>query len=181
MTALSTRQPWVDDGRATAVHHPSPEPGGRVDLITSAADSAPVIEAAGHPYHHRDRPDDHRWSAKRRIGPHTIRFGHRTRRTNIAGRTMGHTDTGATHLHHRNRRNSRRQQTRTLGECRSAVHADQRNRVGVWLRLRLRRAALGRTGLVGAVQWGVPAMTLAAAFLMADRPENVVLPLVEIQ
>jgi hypothetical protein len=40
---------------------------------------------------------------------------------------------------------------------------------------------LGRTGLVGAVQWGVPAMTLAAAFLMADRPENVVLPLVEIQ
>jgi hypothetical protein len=45
----------------------------------------------------------------------------------------------------------------------------------VWLRLRLRRAALGRTGLVGAVQWGVPAMTLAAAFLMADRPENVVL------
>jgi hypothetical protein len=45
----------------------------------------------------------------------------------------------------------------------------------VWLRLRLRRAALGRAGLVGAVQWGVPAMTLAAAFLMADRPENVVL------
>ena len=45
----------------------------------------------------------------------------------------------------------------------------------VWLRLRLRRGALGRTGLVGAVQWGVPAMTLAAAFLMADRPENVVL------
>jgi hypothetical protein len=44
-----------------------------------------------------------------------------------------------------------------------------------WLRLRLRRAALGRTGLVGAVQWGVPAMTLAAAFLMADRPENGVL------
>jgi hypothetical protein len=45
----------------------------------------------------------------------------------------------------------------------------------VWLRLRLRRAASGRTGLVGAVQWGVPAMTLAAAFLMADRPQNVVL------
>jgi hypothetical protein len=45
----------------------------------------------------------------------------------------------------------------------------------VWLRLRLRRGALGRTGLVGAVQWGVPAMTLAAAFLMADRPENVAL------
>jgi hypothetical protein len=45
----------------------------------------------------------------------------------------------------------------------------------VWLRLRLRRAALGRTGLVGAVQWGVPAMTLAAAFLMADRPQNLVL------
>jgi len=45
----------------------------------------------------------------------------------------------------------------------------------VWLRLRLRRAALGRTGLVGAVQWGVPATTLAAAFLMADRPQSIVL------
>jgi hypothetical protein len=45
----------------------------------------------------------------------------------------------------------------------------------VWLRRRLRRAALGRTGLLGAVQWGVPAMTLAAAFLMADRPQNAVL------
>jgi hypothetical protein len=45
----------------------------------------------------------------------------------------------------------------------------------VWLRLRLRRAASGRTGLLGAVQWGVPAITLAAAFLMADRPQNVVL------
>lgn len=44
----------------------------------------------------------------------------------------------------------------------------------VWLQLRLRRVALGRTGLVGAVQWGVPAMTLAAAFLMADRPQSVV-------
>lgn len=44
----------------------------------------------------------------------------------------------------------------------------------VWLRLRLRRADLGRGGLIGAVQWGVPAMTLAAAFLMADRPQNVV-------
>lgn len=47
----------------------------------------------------------------------------------------------------------------------------------VWLRVRLRRAALGPTGLLGAVQWGVPAMTLAAAFLMADRPQNVVLAL----
>jgi hypothetical protein len=27
-------------------------------------------------------------------------------------------------------------------------------------------------GVVGAVQWGVPAMTLAAAYLMADRPQN---------
>jgi hypothetical protein len=45
----------------------------------------------------------------------------------------------------------------------------------VWLRLRLRRAASGRNGLVGAVQWGVPATTLAAGFLMADRPQNVVL------
>lgn len=44
----------------------------------------------------------------------------------------------------------------------------------VWLQRRLRRAVLGRTGLVGAVQWGVPAMTLAAAFLMADRPQSVV-------
>ena len=46
----------------------------------------------------------------------------------------------------------------------------------LWLRLRgCGRAASGRSGLVGAVQWGVPATTLAAAFLMADRPENVVL------
>jgi len=44
----------------------------------------------------------------------------------------------------------------------------------VWLQLRLRRTAVGDTGLVGAVQWGVPAMTLAAAFLMADRPQSVV-------
>jgi hypothetical protein len=45
----------------------------------------------------------------------------------------------------------------------------------VWLLLRLRKGTAGRTGLVGAVQWGVPAMTLAAAFLMADRPQNVML------
>jgi hypothetical protein len=45
----------------------------------------------------------------------------------------------------------------------------------VWLRLRLRREAAGRSGLLGAVQWGVPAVTLAAAFLMADRPQNVAL------
>jgi hypothetical protein len=44
-----------------------------------------------------------------------------------------------------------------------------------WLRIRRRRAASGRTGLLGAVQWGVPAITLAAAFLMADRPQNVAL------
>jgi len=44
----------------------------------------------------------------------------------------------------------------------------------VWLQFRLRRVALGSTGLVGAVEWGVPAMTLAAAFLMADRPQNVI-------
>ena len=44
-----------------------------------------------------------------------------------------------------------------------------------WLRLQLRRAASGRTGLLGAVQWGVPAITLAAAFLMAARPQNVML------
>ncbi len=43
-----------------------------------------------------------------------------------------------------------------------------------WLRIRLRRAA-GPSGLLGAVQWGVPAVTLAAAFLMADRPQSVVL------
>ncbi|BBZ09955.1 hypothetical protein [Mycobacterium branderi] len=47
----------------------------------------------------------------------------------------------------------------------------------VWLRLRLTRAASGRSGLVGAVQWGVPATTLAAAFLMADRPQNVAVAL----
>jgi hypothetical protein len=46
-----------------------------------------------------------------------------------------------------------------------------------WLRLRLRRAARGRAGVLGAVQWGVPAITLAAAFLMADRPQNVALAL----
>lgn len=45
----------------------------------------------------------------------------------------------------------------------------------VWLRLRLRRADSGRVGILGAVQWGVPTMTLAAAFLMADRPQNVML------
>lgn len=44
----------------------------------------------------------------------------------------------------------------------------------VWLLLRLRRPTSGRTGLLGAVQWGVPATTLAAAFLMADRPRSVV-------
>jgi hypothetical protein len=44
-----------------------------------------------------------------------------------------------------------------------------------WVRFRLRRTDSGRTGLLGAVQWGVPAITLAAAFLMADRPQNVVL------
>ncbi len=44
-----------------------------------------------------------------------------------------------------------------------------------WLRMRLRRDASGSSGLLGAVQWGVPAVTLAAAFLMADRPQNVVL------
>jgi hypothetical protein len=44
----------------------------------------------------------------------------------------------------------------------------------VWLLLRLRRATSARTGLLAAVQWGVPAMTLAAAFLMADRPQTVV-------
>jgi hypothetical protein len=42
----------------------------------------------------------------------------------------------------------------------------------VWLRRRLRRGTAGHTGVVGAVQWGVPAMALAAAFLMADRPQN---------
>lgn len=45
----------------------------------------------------------------------------------------------------------------------------------VWLRLRLRRAASGHSGLLGAVQGGVPAITLAAAVLIADRPQNVVL------
>ena len=45
----------------------------------------------------------------------------------------------------------------------------------VWLRLRLRRTDFGRPGLLGAIQWGVPAITLAAAFLMADRPQNVAL------
>jgi hypothetical protein len=43
----------------------------------------------------------------------------------------------------------------------------------IWVRWRLRRNIIRRTGMVGAVQWGVPAMTLAAAFLMADRPQNV--------
>jgi CDP-diglyceride synthetase len=42
----------------------------------------------------------------------------------------------------------------------------------VWLHRRLRRHGTCRTGVLGAVQWGVPAMTLAAAFLMADRPQN---------
>lgn len=45
----------------------------------------------------------------------------------------------------------------------------------LWLRFRLRRAASTRIGLVGAVQWGVPAATLAAAFLMADRPQSAIL------
>jgi hypothetical protein len=40
-----------------------------------------------------------------------------------------------------------------------------------WVHRRLRRDT-GRMGVVGAVQWGVPAVTLAAAFLMADRPQN---------
>jgi xanthine/uracil permease len=47
--------------------------------------------------------------------------------------------------------------------------------VSVWLRRQLRGAASGRPGLVSAGQWGVPASTLAAAFLMADRPQNVLL------
>jgi hypothetical protein len=41
-----------------------------------------------------------------------------------------------------------------------------------WLRQRLRRRATRRTGVLAAIQWGVPATTLAAAFLMADRPQN---------
>jgi hypothetical protein len=42
----------------------------------------------------------------------------------------------------------------------------------VWLHRQLRRRTTRRMGVVGAVQWGVPAMTLAAAYLMADRPQN---------
>ena len=41
-----------------------------------------------------------------------------------------------------------------------------------WVQRRLRRRDPSRMGVVGAVQWGVPAITLAAAFLMADRPQN---------
>jgi hypothetical protein len=41
-----------------------------------------------------------------------------------------------------------------------------------WVQRRLRRGDRSRMGVVGGVQWGVPAMTLAAAFLMADRPQN---------
>ena len=41
-----------------------------------------------------------------------------------------------------------------------------------WLRQRLRRRAARRTAVLAAIQWGVPATTLAAAFLMADRPQN---------
>lgn len=44
----------------------------------------------------------------------------------------------------------------------------------VWAHRRLRRRDTGRMGVVGAVQWGVPAVTLAAAFLMADRPQSAV-------
>jgi hypothetical protein len=43
------------------------------------------------------------------------------------------------------------------------------------LRLRLRRAASGRTRVLGALHWGLRAATLAAAFPMADRPQNVLL------
>jgi hypothetical protein len=42
----------------------------------------------------------------------------------------------------------------------------------LWLLRRLRRDITRRTPMVGAVQWGIPAMTLAAAYLMADRPQN---------
>ena len=42
----------------------------------------------------------------------------------------------------------------------------------IWLRWRLHRDIARRTGMLGAIQWGVPAVTLAAAFLMADRPQN---------
>jgi len=45
----------------------------------------------------------------------------------------------------------------------------------VWLLGRVRRQTTGRPGVVGAVQWGVPALTLAAAFLMAARPQNVII------
>ncbi|MEU6560626.1 hypothetical protein [Nocardia nova] len=45
-----------------------------------------------------------------------------------------------------------------------------------WVRRRLRRpdthAAGHGAGVLAAVQWGVPALTLAAAFLMAARPDN---------
>jgi CDP-diglyceride synthetase len=43
----------------------------------------------------------------------------------------------------------------------------------IWLLWRLRRNNIRRTRMVGAVQWGAPAMTFAAVFLMADRPQNV--------
>jgi drug/metabolite transporter (DMT)-like permease len=42
----------------------------------------------------------------------------------------------------------------------------------VWVQRRLRHRDPSRMGFVGGVQWGVPAMTLAAAFLMADRPQS---------
>ncbi|MGV9662069.1 hypothetical protein ACWDUL_19520 [Nocardia niigatensis] len=45
-----------------------------------------------------------------------------------------------------------------------------------WTRRRLADPGSNRTGrgagVLAAVQWGVPAQTLAAAFLMADRPDN---------
>lgn len=45
----------------------------------------------------------------------------------------------------------------------------------VWLLRSLRRPAIGQSGVCAAVQWGVPALTLAATFLMADRPQNPVI------
>jgi CDP-diglyceride synthetase len=45
----------------------------------------------------------------------------------------------------------------------------------VWLLRGLRRPANGQSGVFAAVQWGVPAVTLAAAFLMADKPQNAVI------
>ncbi|MTE13682.1 hypothetical protein [Nocardia aurantiaca] len=41
-----------------------------------------------------------------------------------------------------------------------------------WTRRRLNKPEAHRTGVLAAVQWGVPAQTLVAAFLMADRPDN---------